>query len=437
MTPGVYTMGIPELPSCRAKWRSPPIPPVSSGAAKKASRKSVSVAAPEGINGSPYPDGPATISGCPGAVSSRTNRAGSPNASAVGQLRSRYSSPSSKPQTSMLTVPGSMPTARIIRLLLLGELFPARRLAASGLFLRNVFAADQLPGNIGDGFCIEHQVIASKQACDAGLVQLGLEIPYSKCAKGYHAIVRLTGVVDVYPLDTERRHRVEIHRNLQAVGSGPRTLGHHLNTGRAGIEEDLHSIEQLGQSRRIIHRQGIDLDVEAGADKLPGLLALLRLAGGNGHLGPAFGQQPRGTLAHWTGACQNQDLLARDVAECLLDFDDGCDGGRVGAVRVQHDRHRERRKQGILGHRQELFAGGHVVTADPDGGVMQVLGTSGEDAPVDQIPNITFGHSTITHHDVGAGIVRNDLIERARESRAVELKQELTHGTLHLLTNSL
>src|SRR3989454_8803144 len=59
------------------------------------------------------------------------------------------------PQTSMLTVPGSMPTTRGI----------------DSRLLRH-----QLPRDVGDRLGVQHEVVALEQACDARLVQLRLEV---------------------------------------------------------------------------------------------------------------------------------------------------------------------------------------------------------------------------------------------------------------------
>ena len=64
--------------------------------------------------------------------------------------------------------------------------------------------------------------------------------------------------------------------------------------------------EQLRQLRRVGQRGRLDLDVEARADELPRLLALLRLARGDGHVGAVLREQARRALAHRPGARQDQ-----------------------------------------------------------------------------------------------------------------------------------
>ena len=61
------------------------------------------------------------------------------------------------------------------------------------------------------------------------------------------------------------------------------------------------------------------------------------------------------------------------------------------------------------------------------GGVVQVLGAAREDAAVHEIANVAFGDAAVAHDGVGAGVVRDDLVEDARQARAVELEQEFAH----------
>ena len=149
--------------------------------------------------------------------------------------------------------------------------------------------------------------------------------------------------------------------------------------------------------------------------------------GGDRDLGAVTGEEPRGPLAHRPGARQNHDVLPLHVAHRFLDLDHRRDGGGVGAVRVEHDGDPERIEQRILGHRQQLLARGHVGAADPDGRVVQILGAAGEDAAVDQVADVALGDAAVAHDEVGAGIVGDDLIEDARQPRAVELEQKLAH----------
>ena len=92
----------------------------------------------------------------------------------------------------------------------------------------------------------------------------------------------------------------------------------------------------------------------------------------------------------------------------------------------------ERREQRVLRHREQLLAGRHVVAADPDRGVVQILRAAGEDAAVDQVADVVLGDAAVAHDDVGAGIVGDDLVEHARQPGAVELEQKLAHRRIHL-----
>src|ERR1700694_1281932 len=106
-------------------------------------------------------------SGKPDWGRNSTKPSGWSSASSVGQLRSRYSCPSAIPHTSMLTVPGSIPTTRVIALLLFGDqLFSGDRLFPGDW----LSGSNQLPCDLGDGLRVQNQVVAGKQPLDAGLV---------------------------------------------------------------------------------------------------------------------------------------------------------------------------------------------------------------------------------------------------------------------------
>src|SRR5437879_13165138 len=151
--------------------------------------RSSSLASRARVRGSPYPEGPATRSS--GAAASRRamKRAGSARASAVGQEWSRNTRPSSRPQRSMLTVPGSMPTTR-------------------GIGSR--LGRHQLPRDVGDGLGVQHEVVALEQARDARLVQLRLEVSDAKGTEDRDAFLHDARVVPFDTLDTERRNRVPV-----------------------------------------------------------------------------------------------------------------------------------------------------------------------------------------------------------------------------------
>src|SRR5947208_11173027 len=120
----------------------------------------------------------------PAASNSPTNRAGSASASAVGTDRSRNMRPSSRPHASMVTVPGSMPITRGIRLL---------RFRA------------QLPRDVGDRFGVQHEVVALEQARDARLVHLHLQVADGERAEAPHAVLHDAVVYHVDAVDADRR----------------------------------------------------------------------------------------------------------------------------------------------------------------------------------------------------------------------------------------
>ena len=120
-------------------------------------------------------------------------------------------------------------------------------------------------------------------------------------------------------------------------------------------------------------------------------------------------------------------FLPRRSPERLLDLRDRCDGGGVGAVRVEHHRHGQRLEHGVHRHGEQLFAGRHVAAADPHRGVLQVLRAAREDAAMDEVADVGLDHVAVAHDRVGAGIVCHHLVEDAGEPGAVELEEELLH----------
>ncbi len=174
--------------------------------------------------------------------------------------------------------------------------------------------------------------------------------------------------------------------------------------------------------------------VEPRADELAGFFPLLGLPGSNGHVGAVAREEAGSALTYRAGSREDDDLLSLQVTERLFDFHHCGHGGGVGPVRVEHDRDLERLEQRILRHREELLACRHVAAADPDRRVVKILHAAREDAAVNQIADVRFGHATIAHDDVGAGIIGDDLIEYAGEAGAIELEQELAHRGHYLLS---
>src|SRR5512140_1506369 len=187
------------------------------------------------------------------------NDAGSASASAVGIERSSTSAPSSSAHTSMLIVPGSMPTASTRdavcgRLLLLHDLF------------RHVL----------DRFRIENEVVAREQPPDALLVQLHLEISDAERAERDRAFARGAVLVHLDTFDAERGHGVEIDDDLELPS--PRGAGNEHHTCLARVEEHLVALDRGRGLRRIAQRQRMHRSAEAIADLLGHALTVLRLA---------------------------------------------------------------------------------------------------------------------------------------------------------------
>src|SRR5687768_11975065 len=116
------------------------------------------------------------------------------SASRVGSEVSRKRRPSSTPQRSMLSVPGSMPTTRGMRLCGRGE----------------------AAGHLGDRFGVEDEIVPLEQAGEARLVYLHFQAADAEGAVR-HGTVTLDGIVrDLDPLYARRRDGVQIRRAPQA-----------------------------------------------------------------------------------------------------------------------------------------------------------------------------------------------------------------------------
>src|SRR5213080_1249832 len=245
-TPGVSTTGRAVRARARTRLRSPPMPPVSPGAARKARRSASSVMSWTRVIGTPYPDGPTTRSSGPAASSSATKGAGSASASAVGQERSRNRRPLSSPQRSILTVPGSMPMTRGI-----------------GSRLRR----HQLPRDVGDGLGVQHEVVALEQARNARLVHLHLEVSDGECAEAHHAFLRHPVVHHIDPLDAERGNRIHVGDDLEPRPARPRLLRDEHHPRGSGVEDQLRALAGADRFRSIGHCDGSDPRLRArGAD---------------------------------------------------------------------------------------------------------------------------------------------------------------------------
>src|SRR5881392_1913528 len=114
---------------------------------------------------------------------------GSASASDVGSDRSRKRRPSSSPQTSTLTVPGSIPitrgiaatpqvSARLQSSVPGPSCFVRPRSSVPGA-RRYLLASrhQEIASDLGDRLRVEHEIVVSKEAGDAGLVDLHLQLP--------------------------------------------------------------------------------------------------------------------------------------------------------------------------------------------------------------------------------------------------------------------
>src|SRR6476646_1542884 len=126
--------------------------------------------------------------------------AGFASASAVGSVRSTKTAPSSSPQISMLTVPGSMPTTR-------------------GIASKD---ESQAARDLGDRFRVEDEIVALEEARDARLVNFHLQSADAERAEGGDAVAVGAVVGDLDPFDAERRHGVDVGNRAETGSSGPR-----------------------------------------------------------------------------------------------------------------------------------------------------------------------------------------------------------------------
>src|SRR3989442_1724183 len=355
-TPGVSTTGRLERANARTRLRSPPMPPVSPGAARNARRRSSSVASCTRVSRRPYPDGPATRSSGPAAPSRATHRAGSVSASAVGQERARNTRPSSSPQRSMLTVPGSMPMTRGI-----------------GSRLRR----HQLPRDVGDGLRVQHEVVALEQACNARLMHFHLDVSDGERAEARHAFFDHAVVHQVHALDPERGDRVHVRDHLEPWPFGPGLLGHEHDACRSRVQQHLRTLAGAHCLARVRHRDGPHRPAEPLQHEITRPLARVRLARRDAHVRPRFGEQPRGPNPDRSGPGDDQDALAAHLAPgSLHQLLHRGDRRRIGPVRVEHGGHREGLEHRLRGCGEPPLAHGDVRPAHEDGGVLQGLGAA-------------------------------------------------------------
>src|SRR5689334_5905968 len=126
----------------------------------------------------------------------------------------------------------------------------------------------------------------------------------------------------------------------------------------------------------------------------------------------------------------NDSSATTHIADGLRELCDGCDGGGVRAVGVEHNRHAKRPEERLLDRGQQPLTGGHVITADENRGVMKIFGTTSEHCTMHEVADGVRGDATVAHDLVRTGVIGDDAIEHARRSRAVEVKQELSHSSL-------
>src|SRR5262245_492429 len=172
-----------------------------------------------------------------------TMMAGFASASAVGSDRSRKTAPSSSPQRSMLTVPGSIPITRGTTLLRI-----------------------ETRGHVGDCLRVENEVVALEQTGDARLVDLHFETTDTERPEHRDAMTVGAVVGDVDALDPQRRNRVDVNGGPQGP-SCPRLARHQTDAGASGVEQQLGAFEHRRCARAVCHHGRMNGRAEAFLDR--------------------------------------------------------------------------------------------------------------------------------------------------------------------------
>ena len=92
----------------------------------------------------------------------------------------------------------------------------------------------ELASDLGDRFRVEHEIVLFEQACDAGFVDLHLQLadghgPERRDAFSLHAVV-----ADLDPFHTEWRDGIDVRGCAQPGASGPGIPRNETDAGRAG-----------------------------------------------------------------------------------------------------------------------------------------------------------------------------------------------------------
>ena len=111
----------------------------------------------------------------------------------------------------------------------------------------------------------------------------------------------------------------------------------------------------------------------------------------------------------------------------------GCRGGGVRAIGVQHDRDPHWTKKAIFDRLEDHFTRGHITATNKDGRVVEIFGATSKHATVDQTLNLIRFDFGMTKQLLNIGIHRDDRVKNTALLVGVQLNQNLRfahHGPL-------
>src|SRR5437667_2984675 len=111
----------------------------------------------------------------------------------------------------------------------------------------------ELASDIGDRFRVEHEIVLFKQAGDARLVELHLQLTHAQGAEHRDTLSLHAIVVHLDPFHAERRDGVEIGDSTEAWAARPGIARNETDAGPAGVEHQLGALDHGGGLRAVGH----------------------------------------------------------------------------------------------------------------------------------------------------------------------------------------
>src|SRR5881397_723631 len=252
----------------------------------------------------------------PASVRTARKAPGSESAAAVGNERSRNRVPSSSPQRSMLTVPGSIPMTRGI--------------VAQGCFATSSRATSAIAS------ASRTRSLRVKRRAIHALWSLVLKFPTpnapNTATPSFMMPASLTSTPSIprggtaFKSTAILRVFTPVHAARGAIWM-PAAPALRSTAAPSRVRGSCDGSARVALSTWTLKRA------------LMNWRALSPCSGRDRHAGAILGEEAGGALADRAGTGEDHDLLVRRAAECLLDLDDGGHRGRVRPVRVQHERH--------------------------------------------------------------------------------------------------